>query len=261
MLEVVTTETLAEAAQAMGPRARFLGGGTLVMRRVNYGDQRFDRIVRCREPLRGISAQGNRVVIGAGTTMAEIVTAREASFLAPAARAVGGPAIRNMATVGGNLVAPHPYGDLAVALLALDGRVTLSDGSEQPLADYLARREGLVRQVSILRPSGDAFRFRKVARVKPKGVSMMSMAAHLNRSAGRLSNVTVAYGAMGPTPLRVPAVERALEGAALDAHGIAPALAVATDGLNPPDDELASAWYRREVAPVHLRRLLLGEDR
>ena len=43
--------------------------------------------------------------------------------LAKAARAVGGPAIRNMATVGGNLFAPAPYGDFAVALLALDATV------------------------------------------------------------------------------------------------------------------------------------------
>ena len=67
--------------------------------------------------------------------------------------------------------------------------------------------------------------------------------------------------AAGLGPVRVPAVERALEGASLDAAGIQPALAAATDGLNPPDDSLASSWYRREVAPVHLRRLLLGEDR
>ena len=260
MLEVVVTDTLAEAATAMGPQARFLGGGTLIMRRVNYGDQRFHRIVRCREDLRAIRAEGNRVTIGSGVTMAGIVASSDLAFLAPAARAVGGPAIRNMATVGGNLVAPHPYGDLAVALLALDGQVTLSDGAVQPLADYLAARQGLVRSVSITRPSGDAFRFRKVSRVKPKGVSVMSMAAHLNRSAGRLADVRVAYGAMGPTPVRVPAVERALEGVSLDAGGIAPALAAATEGLDPPDDGLASAWYRREVAPVHLRRLLLGED-
>ena len=114
--------------------------------------------------------------------------------------------------------------------------------------------------VSIVRPSGDAFRFKKVSRVKPKGVSVMSMAAHLNRAAGRLSNVRIAYGAMGPTPVRAHAVERVLEGASLDANGVAPALAAATEGLSPPDDPLASAWYRREVAPVHLRRLLLGED-
>ncbi|MEM7269868.1 MAG: FAD binding domain-containing protein [Pseudomonadota bacterium] len=181
--------------------------------------------------------------------------------MAQAARAVGGPAIRNMATVGGNLMAPHPYGDLTVALLALDGMVRMVGGSELSLEDFLAERRGLVEAVSIRRPQGDSFRFRKVSRVKPKGVSVMSIATHLSRSAGRLSDVRIAYGAMGPTPVRVRAVETALEGAPLDARGIDPALAVATDGLDPPDDPLASAWYRREVAPVHLRRLLLGEDR
>ncbi|MEM7742706.1 MAG: FAD binding domain-containing protein [Pseudomonadota bacterium] len=260
MLEVVVTDTLAEAEAAMSERARFLGGGTLVMRQVNYGDQRFDRIVRCREDLREVRPEGPRVVIGAGLRMVDIIASRDLAFLAPAARAVGGPAVRNMATVGGNLIAPHPYGDLAVALLALDGQVVMADGSSAPLEQYLARRQGLVRAISIDRPAGDSFRFRKVARVKPKGVSVMSMAACLNRAAGRLSGVRIAYGAMASTPVRAPAVERALEGATLDLTGITPALRVATDGLDPPTDALASSWYRREVAPVHLRRLLLGED-
>jgi CO/xanthine dehydrogenase FAD-binding subunit len=63
---------------------------------------------------------------------------------------------------------------------------------------------------------------------------------------------------MGQSPLRAKAAERALEGRALDAAGIAPALAVATDGTSPTDDAIASAWWRREILPVHLRRLLLG---
>ena len=42
------------------------------------------------------------------------------AFLKPVAKSIGGPAIRNMATVGGNLFARYPYGDFAVALLALD---------------------------------------------------------------------------------------------------------------------------------------------
>ena len=37
---------------------------------------------------------------------------------------------------------------------------------------------------------------------------------------------------------------------------IAPALAVAADGTAPADDAIASAWWRREIVPVHLRRLL-----
>jgi CO/xanthine dehydrogenase FAD-binding subunit len=61
---------------------------------------------------------------------------------------------------------------------------------------------------------------------------------------------------MGPTPLRASAVERVLEGQSIDAATIARAAQLATDGLDPPTDGLASAWYRREVAGTHLKRLL-----
>jgi CO/xanthine dehydrogenase FAD-binding subunit len=116
-----------------------------------------------------------------------------------------------------------------------------------------------VASVAIARPAGpDAFRFRKVSRVKPKGISVLSIVAHLPLSGGRIAGARVAYGAMAPIPVRAKAVERALEGQTLDEAGIAPALAVAAEGTAPADDAIASAWYRREVLPVHLRRLLLG---
>lgn len=271
-LSVETYDTLAEAARAIGGDGRYLGGGTLVMRAANYGDQSFSRIVRVRGGgpegtgdggLRRIAASGDRIEIGAGATMADVMSARDVAFLEPVARAIGGPAIRHMATVGGNLFAPHPYGDFAAALLALDGVARMADGRETPLEDFLARRDeaGLVASVTISRPRDREFRFRKVSRVKPKGVSVMSIAAWLPGSMGRLSDVRVAFGAMGPAPVRAHAAERALEGATLDASGIAKALEAATEGLEPFDDPLASAWYRREVAPVHLGRLLLEDGR
>ena len=264
---------LDEAQRAMGQRgARYLGGGTIVMRAVNAGDQSFDTIVRARDAaLREVRPSGDRIAIGAGVTMAMILAHRDLAVLAPAARLVGGPAVRAMATVGGNLFAPHPYGDLAVALLALGATVqvvgeTAGHGRDSgtDLAALLAAREReprrIVRSVTIERPrDASAFRFRKVSRVRPKGVSVMSMAALLPVSGGRVRGARVAYGAMAATPVRVRAVERALEGQALDARGVEAALACATEGLEPPTDAIASAWYRREVAPVHLRRLLLGE--
>ncbi|MEL6126153.1 MAG: FAD binding domain-containing protein [Pseudomonadota bacterium] len=260
MIEVQRCTTLSEAAGYMGPRARFLAGGTLVMRAVNYGDQGVDRIVRAADPALGrIAAAGERIEIGAGVTMADVLAARELSFLHPVARRVGGPAVRAMATVGGNLFAAHPYGDMATALLALDGRISTADGRQMALDQLLAERDGfggLVASISIARPRDREFRFHKVSRVKPKGVSVMCMAAWLP-GGGRITGARVAYGAMGPAPQRVPAVERALEGASLTEAGIAPALAAATEGVSPPDDALASAWYRREVAPVHLKRMLL----
>ena len=265
MITVETFDTIAEASRAMQDRTRYFGGGTLLMRAVNYGDQSIQRMVRTRDAsLRTIRREGNRILIGAGVTMSQIIASPDAAFLAPVARTIGGPAVRNMATIGGNLFAPHPYGDFATALLALDCRARMADGSYMALEDLLSRRDsirGIVAAVSVARPMGDDFRFRKVSRVRPKGVSVMSMAAWLSHIGGRLKNVRVAYGAMDAAPVRVRSVEQTLEGRSLDSQTVEAAARVATEGLNPQDDALASAWYRREVAPVHLRRLLLGEGR
>ena len=173
-----------------------------------------------------------------------------------------------MATVGGNLFAPSPYGDFTTALLALDATVAVQGGygsRETPLEEFLAGRErgprGLVASVSLARPGGpEAFRFRKVARVKPKGIAVLTIAAVLPLAGGRIARRAVAYGAMGPTPLRARAVERALEGRTLDAAGIAAAVAAAADGTSTASDAIASDWYRREILPVHLRRLLLDGE-
>jgi len=253
----------AERALAASRSACYLGGGTLVMRAVNAGDQAFDTIVRATDPrLKQIQMQGDVVTIGAGITMSEIIANRDTAFLAPVARVVGGPAIRAMATVGGNFFAASPYGDFAAALLALDARVALVGGSPVPIGDFLDQRDReprrIVTTVQVPKPRETrAFRFLKVSRVKPKGVAVISIAAHLPMQGGRISGARVVYGAMGSRPLRALAVEQALEGRTLDEQGIAQALAVATDGINPPTDPLASEWYRRSIAPVHLKRLLL----
>jgi CO/xanthine dehydrogenase FAD-binding subunit len=258
-VQVETHATLADVLRALGADATYLGGGTLVMRDVNAG-QVPGRLLRTSDPaLRRVTPSMDGVEIGAGVTMAMVLAERDLAHLHPVARAVGGPQLRAMATVGGNLFAAHPYGDFATALLALGARVTMAGGMQRPIEDVLRdrTRAGLVAAIHVPRPRDPrAFGFLKVSRVKPKGVSVLSIAAHLPRDGGRLRGVRIAFGAMGPTPLRAAAAERVLEGAAFDAAGIARAAAVAAEGLDPPTDALASSWYRREVAGVHLRRLL-----
>lgn len=270
-VRVETYDRLEDAARALaGNRsAHFLGGGTLVMRAVNAGDQSFDTIIRVSDPaLRQIRIEGDGVVIGAGVTMAAVAASRDASFLAPVARLVGGPAIRNMATVGGNLFAYGNYGDFAGALLALGATVNLAGTSSrsQSIDEFLRDRDrhaaSLVASVTVPRPrDADWFRFAKVSRVKPKGISVMSIAAWLPQSGGRIQGARIAYVAMARGPVRAGAVERALEGQRLDQATIERAAAVACEGIDPPTDAIASAWYRREVAGVHLKRLLAGERR
>ena len=272
-LALETCHALRDAAARLGrpPAARFLGGGTLLVRALNEGEADFSTLVRCLDPaLSERRVSGPRVRLGAGVTMAEILANRELAFLHPAARAVGGPALRAQATLGGNLFAPPPYGDLCAALLALDARVSVQSGysaRDLSIEEFLRRRgngtRDLVTGVELTRPRGDAraFRFLKVSRVRPKGVSLFTVAARLEESGGRLSGVRIAYANMASAPARAGAAERALEGRRLDRASIEAAAAVAAEGFSPPSDALASAWYRREVAPVHLSRLLLGEPR
>jgi CO/xanthine dehydrogenase FAD-binding subunit len=261
MTVVETYPTLAEAARALSGSmsdAAYLGGGTVLMRDLNAGTAPA-RIVRASDPaLAEIRVQGDTISLGAGVTMAQVLARADLAFLHPVARVIGGPQVRNMGTVGGNLFAPHPYGDFAVALIALGARALLVGQGGRPVEDLMRdrARAPLVAAIEFARPRDRTFGFLKVSRVKPKGVSVMSIAVLAPREGARFRGVRVAFGAMGPHPMRGPGAERALEGQGGDAATYARASAQAAEGLDPPTDALASRWYRREVAGVHLRRLL-----
>jgi CO/xanthine dehydrogenase FAD-binding subunit len=268
---VKTFSSVSEAAGALSSdrSARYLGGGTLVMRALNEGDVTISTVVRAHDQaLTRIDASGPRVTLGAGVTFARVLAERDLAFLHAPARSIGGPAVRNMGTVGGNLFAPNPYGDFTVALLALDATVAVQGGfgaRDIPIEEFLQARDRqagtLVLSVSCTRPaSNEAFHYRKIARIKPKGGSVITLAAHLPVSGGRIAGARIALGSMAPTQIRARAAERALEGRALDAATIAAAASAATEGTSPSDNALGSAWYRREIVGVHLRRLLSGQE-
>lgn len=262
-LALQTFSTVKDANAALKSQgSRYLGGGTLVVRAANEGDVSVSSLVRLTDPsLSTIAVAGGKARIGASVTMAAIARHPDLAPLARAARAVGGPAIRNMATVGGNLFAPTPYGDFTVSLLALDATVS-TDHGELPIEEFLASRynsRGIVTAVSFAIPAQGSFRFLKISRVKPKGVSVLSIAAVVEQAVdGAVSSARIALGCMADRPLRAIAAEKALLGKELTRDGIAPALAVARDGTSPATDPIASAWYRNEVLPVHLGRLLLA---
>ncbi|WP_436643181.1 FAD binding domain-containing protein [Microbaculum sp. FT89] len=264
-VRVETYAGLDEAARSLAANsaARFFAGGTLLMRAVNEANPSFDTLIRATDPaLKDIRPEGDAIVVGAACTMNEIMAHRELAFLAPVARGIGGPAVRTAATIGGNLFARSPFGEMTTALLALGATIHFAGHGDQVVIDeFLSNRDRyrnqIVRSVSVPRISDpSAFRFLKVTRVKPKGAALISIAARIGRPGG--GETRIAFNNMNPVPTRALAAEQALQGGSLDEASVSRAASLATDGMNPPTDALASDWYRREVAPVHLRRLLLG---
>ena len=271
---LVRAATLEEVigARARHPDSRLLGGGTDLVVNIRRGiiaPPVLIDINRVAE-LRAIRADARSLEIGAAVNIAEVAAHQEVMrhypVVAQAAEFIAGPTHRNMGTVGGNLFAPSPYGDFTVALLALDATVSVQGGlgaRDMPIEEFLQSRErqsgALVLAVSCQRPaSTEAFRYRKIARIKPKGGSVITLAAHLPARGGRISGARIALGSMAATQIRARAAERALEGRALDDAAISAAAAAATEGVSPADNALGSAWYRREIVGVHLRRLLSG---
>jgi CO/xanthine dehydrogenase FAD-binding subunit len=214
-----------EAAAELGD-AVIMAGGTTVMPAVHAGEIDATRVVGlARAGLAGVERSGSRVTVGATSALAALDDP-----LAQAARSVGGPALRNMATVGGNLVVG---GDVAVALLALDAEVRLSSRT-LPVAEFWSsfrRDEELVLSVSF--EAADLV-YLRCARRAANSPAVVSVAV----SGGR-----VALGGVAPHPVLAPAD---------------PVAAAAQ--IDPPSDAIASAWYRRRMTELFVRRALEAAD-
>lgn len=260
-------EPAAVATTARDPAARILGGGTLLVRHVNMGDVTIERYLRFdHDEVRTIAVAGTGVTLGARVTMAAILEHPALGVISAAAKTIGSPAVREMATVGGNLHAPSPYGDLATLLLAMNATVTLHDGvgkQDIAIADFIAERDARWRTALItvvtcdLAAPDERILFRKISRSGGKGAAMMTIAVRMSLAGDRIERARIALGAVCDRPVRAVAAEAALVGATLSPEGLAPALGAVVQGIALHDDALTSAWYRREVLPVHLGRLLL----
>src|SRR5262245_18130408 len=98
-----------------------MGGGTIVMGLVNDGRLFPSKVISlARAGIDGLHEADGAIEIGAATTIARLSRLDSLPLLAQAANMFGAPAVRTMATIGGNLFATPPYGDIAVPLLALD---------------------------------------------------------------------------------------------------------------------------------------------
>ncbi|WP_211217831.1 FAD binding domain-containing protein [Fodinicurvata sediminis] len=273
--ELCTPTSLDEAlALLSGAEAQPLAGATWLMRGPLRGEAPPARYVVLGglTDLNDITITDEAVTLGAGVTHARLAAGLaelpQLRGLAQAAGRSANPAIRQVATLGGNLcAADFPAADLPPALLALQASVRLQrDGSsaaeELPLEDFLAQRAdllpgALVTAVTLprrIQASAHARLTLKAAGDYP--VAIVSVA----KSADRLR---IAVGSVGPVALRWPALEEALEtsvqdgapnGADIDADRAAALAAELSGDLPARDGVEAPARYRRRVLPALVRR-------
>ena len=258
------------------PAAQPIAGGTdlLVRRRHETCDAALISLERVAE-LQGVEAAGDdgmMLAIGALTRIAELarspLLADRAPLLLRAARAFAAPAIRNVATIAGNLCTASPAGDCLPPLYALGAQVELVSAAGRrrlPIGQFilgpgrtaLARGELVAR---VLLPARDRFAwqaYEKVGRRQSLAIAVVSFAGLLRLADDqRVAEVHLAWGAAGPTVVCAPEVADWLVGQKLGPALIDAAAERARAAVCPIDDLRAGAAYRRALAGNLLRRFL-----
>jgi len=237
-----------------------------------------DRSVRVliditRAGLRHIRHRGTALVIGAATNISEleefpVIRDLAGGILSQAAASCGSPQIRNVATIGGNILHGSPAAELVTALLVLDAVIVAADGHgrhRSTLAAYLADgretrpADSLLLEILVPEPPGNGrsgWSFQKFGRTTVD-ISLANAAAGLQLDArGRVKWVRIALGAVAPTPFRARAVEELMRGRTFDQTLLAEAGGEVMRAVRPVSDVRASADYRRELSRVLMGRAL-----
>jgi len=259
-----------------GGDAFVIAGGTDLLVKMKRGQARPRLVVSLRRvpSLSGIgrTADGG-LRIGPLTTMSALgaspMLAGPSVALAEGAAVVGGPAIRNRATVGGNIVSARPCADTVPPLVALGASVTLVGpaGSRTAALDGFISgpgqpsmgRDEILAAIDV--PAPPPFRgscYLKFTRRAAMEVTVVGCAAVVDLEADRrtVSAVRVVLASVGPTPLRAREAEHWLLAQAADEDRIAGAARAAAAASSPIDDCRAPAAFRRQIVEVLARRAL-----
>ena len=202
--------------------------------------------------LKGISEDGDAVVIGAMTRHAEVnrsdVVRRGIPALAAMAGMIGDPAVRNRGTIGGSIANNDPAADYPAAVVALNATVRTNKREIAADSFFTGLFETALEPGEIV----TAVRFPKVAQANyQKFRNPASRYAIVGVFVAKTpAGVRVAVTGAGPCVFRVPAMEQAL-GSNFSADAIKD-IQIPQDGLN--SDIHASAEYRAHLVNVMARR-------
>ena len=203
--------------------------------------------------------------IGACVTMNEIggneAVRTHYPFLAEAALSVGSKQVRNRATSVGNIVNASPLCDTGTPLYAADAVMCLEGPNvkrEAPIREFITfvrrtvlQKDEIVTGIKVPYDKDLRGIFTKVARRRE--VDLSTICATVARSGNEWK---LAFGAVAPTPVRLPKTEELLRGKEITEALIDEAAKLARTEVSPIDDVRASKEYRLDVVEVIVRRSL-----
>ena len=266
--EYVAPATLPEALAQLkehGASAKVLAGGTDLLVDIKGHNVSAALVIDLKRIpklsfIRGDDA--GTLTVGALTTMSQLASSEilrtRYTAISEAADSLGSPQIRNRATAGGNLCNAAPSADLAPPLIALDAHVVISGPNGErtvpvetffkgPRDTVLAPDEVLTEIRVPAAPEASCYVKQATRRAD---IAVVGVAAALFPG----NRISLALGAVAPTPIRAVKAEELAKSGALTDQLIEQIAEKAVEDSSPISDIRSTAWYRREIIKVLVRR-------
>jgi CO/xanthine dehydrogenase FAD-binding subunit len=269
-------DALAAIIQAEGEIAVLAGGTDLLLDIQQGRHPQVDMLV----DISGIPEMGileearGYIYIGASVTHKQIIGSKllqdNAQCVVEGCGLIGGPQVRNVATIGGNVSHALPAGDGTISLLALNTQVEIAsiEGRRwEPLIDIFTgpgkvtfnREKELVTRFRFKKPTDfEGTAFHRVMRPQGVAIAILNMAAWVKLDdAENLIDVRVACGPAGPRPFRGYETEAFLRDKSLDDAVLLEAARVLDEEVNfRTSRHRATEEYRHKLLPVLLKQVL-----
>jgi len=271
-------ETVREAVDLLAEwsgQARIVAGGTDLVLQLKRGERQAVCLIDISriEGMRGIEESDGAITLGAAVTHAEAAASPLIQMVAPvladAASEVGSPEIRNVATIGGNVINAQPAADTALALLALDAEAEIVGAGGARWVPLLDLYQGagvsavdsaaeVARGFRFKVPSGQVgSAYRRLGKCKSIALPVLCAATIVKLEADQVVSAAIGLGPVAPLPFRPSEAEAWLAGQPATAKTAKRAAELAQAEAQPRDSLLRCAReYRQAMVGVLVQSTL-----
>ena len=223
-------EALANMAAAPGPAIPIAGGTDLLLDLKQGHHQPVHTLVDLTTipEMNTVEIRADSLFIGAAVPLSHLVASElvfeHAQALIEAAELVGGPQVRNTATLGGNVAHALPAADGTIALMALQVQVEIADLEGRRMVPVSTLflgpgKSSLKSSLEIvvgfhlpLRKAHQASAFRRIMRAQGIALPILNVSVWLERKGALIQDLRIAVGPGGPKPWRASSAEECLRG-------------------------------------------------
>jgi len=267
--EYFKPQALAEAVALkarFGAEGTFLAGGTDLVNNLSDEAVEPEAVIDLKglKAFKKLEMSSRELFIGPLVTFSELIdfptVKSHYPLLWEAAREVASTAIRNRATVAGNICSCVPCMDSAPPLVAYRARILIRgpEGErEVPVSEFfLGPRKTALKDNEVLSgillpsPPKHGAAFLKQKRYRGEDLAQSNVAVLALEG----KEYRVVFGSVGPTPIEAEKIEKLLEGKELTDDLLAEAKALVREEIAPIDDLRSSREYRLIMAEVMLER-------